>query len=98
MDITIIATVLNLILGIVPQLTSSKSINSVVSLLVQLVPILTKEYQALLPIVQNIIALLQQNTAVTPAQLAALKVLDANVDSAFDAAWAAYDAAHPATS
>lgn len=95
MDITIITTVLNMLLAIIPQLTTSKQINGIVATLVNIVPIIAKTYTDLLPIVQNVIALLQQSTAVNSAQMATLKALDAQVDAAFDQAWAAYQSNHP---
>lgn len=96
MNLTIIATVLQTILSIIPQITDSKGINKVVTMLLQIVPIIVKEAQDLLPMVQNIIAALSSKDGVTAEQLAALKALDAQVDAAFDAAVAAYLANHPA--
>lgn len=96
MNITVIATVLQTILAIIPQLTDSKGINKVVTMLIQIVPIAVQEAKDLLPMIQNIIAALSAKDGVTPDQLAALKALDAQVDAAFDAAVAAYLANHPA--
>jgi hypothetical protein len=95
MNLTIIATLLQMILSIIPQLTDSKGVNKVVAMLLQVVPIVVKEAQDLLPMVQNIIAALSAKDGVTPDQLAALKALDAQVDAAFDQAVAAYLASHP---
>jgi hypothetical protein len=97
MDMSIAAAVLQVILSIIPQITSSKSINSIVSTLTRVIPIAVKGEQELLPTIENIIAALSSNPATTAAQLAALKVLDAQVDAAFDDAVAAYMAAHRPT-
>lgn len=96
MNLTIIATVLQTILSIIPQITDSKGINKVVTMLLQIVPIIVKEAQDLLPMVQNIIAALSSKDGVTADQIAALKALDAQVDAAFEAAVSAYLANHPA--
>jgi hypothetical protein len=95
MNLTIISTVLQTILSIIPQITDSKGINKIVTMLLQIVPIIVKEAQDLLPMVQNIIAALSSKDGVTADQVAALKVLDAQVDAAFEQAVAAYLANHP---
>lgn len=95
MNIQIIATLLQTVLSLIPSLTTSKSINNIVSTLIQLLPTVVKEAEQLLPMVQNIIAALRSNGAITPDQLTALDALDAQVDAQFEAAVAAYLANHP---
>jgi hypothetical protein len=96
MNLTVIATVLQTILSIIPQITDSKGINKVVAMLLQILPIIVREAQGLLPMAQNIIDAISSKDGVTADQLAALKALDAQIDAAFEAAVAAYSANHPA--
>jgi len=94
--ITLIATLLQTILSIVPQLTNSASINKVIAYLINIIPVVEQEAKDLLTPIQNIIAALSANSAATADQLATLKALDAQVDTAFEKAVAAYLANHPA--
>jgi len=96
MNVTIVVTLLQTILSLIPQITDSKGVNQVVTTLLQIVPYAVKEAQQLLPMIQNIIAALSAKDGVTADHLAALKALDAQVDAAFEAAVAAYLANHPA--
>jgi hypothetical protein len=96
MNLTIVVTLLQTILSLIPQITDSKGVNQVVATLLQIVPYAVKEAQQLLPMIQNIIAALSAKDGVTADQLAALKALDAQVDAAFEAAVTAYLANHPA--
>ena len=88
-----IATILPLLftaLGqIVPALTGSTAINTVLGVLTQAVPIVIKEAQDLTPIVKNIISALSAHPESTEVQLKALKELDALCDADFE------DAAKP---
>lgn len=95
MNVQLIATLLNMLLAIVPQMTNSKAVASVVTWLEGLIPLLVQEYQDLLPTVKNLIGLLKQNTAVTPDQITALDAQEAVIDKAFDDALAAYLEKHP---
>jgi len=58
----------------------------VINILVALIPILISEYQALLPISQNIIAALQQSGDITQAQWDALDAMSAQYDAEFKTA------------
>ena len=95
-SIAFISSLLQTILGIVPQITSSASINRIVSMLINLVPVIAKEAEDLLVPIQNIIAALSANSAATADQIATLKALDTQVDAAFANAVSAYLANHPA--
>ncbi len=95
MNIQLIASLLTMLLSVIPQMTNSQTINSVVTWLEQLIPTLVQEYTNLLPIVKNIIGLLKQNSAVTPDQLSQLQAQEAVIDKAFEDALAAYLANHP---
>ena len=91
-------TVLLTLLGdLAPLVTSSSEIGTIISGLETYLPLITTEASDLITPVQNIIAALQGNSAVTADQLAALRALDAQADAAFDAALAAYNAANPGT-
>lgn len=95
MNIQLIATLLNMLLAVIPQINDSKTVASVIAWLQSLIPQLVDAYQNLLPIVTRIIGLLKQNSAVTPDQLASLKEMDAQIDKAHDDALTAYLANHP---
>jgi len=92
----VIQTLLQVIQSLLPQIGVNNSIvNTILSALIQLVPIVISEAQELLVPVRNIIAALQANPATTADQQAALKALDAQVDAAFESAVTAYLANHP---
>lgn len=77
------------LLGVLSQIApvlGSSAITSVITALVQIVPTLITTVEDVVPMVKNIIAALQSNTAVTADQLAQLQALDAQVDAAFEAA------------
>ena len=95
MNIQLIASLLTMLLSVIPQMTNSQTINSVVTWLEQLIPTLVQEYSNLLPIVKNIIGLLKQNSAVTPDQVTTLQAQEAVIDKAFEDALSAYLANHP---
>lgn len=96
MNATIITTLLTLIQSLLPQIgVDNKAVNTVLTALISLVPIVVTEAQQALPAVKNIIAALSSNPATTDAQLATLKALDAKVDQAFEDAVTAYLGNHP---
>lgn len=65
---------------------TSDAITKVINLLVQVIPLIEKEYEDVVPYIQNIIAVLKNDPATTAAQLAQLSELDATADQAFEAA------------
>lgn len=83
-----IATVLvQLLTTIAPTVTSSSTVEAIISALVNLIPALVGELTALITPVKNIIAALQAGSApLTSAQIATLTTLDAQCDAALDAA------------
>lgn len=94
MESAIITAFLTMIEGLLPVLGSSSAvtvIEEILTALISIVPIIANNYANFLTPVQNIIAAVQSSGAATPAQLASLTALDAQVDAAFDAA-AATDA------
>jgi hypothetical protein len=91
---------LAIIQALIPSISSSVVVQQVLNGLIQIIPVLVKEAQDLVPMVKNIIAALSANPASTADQLATLKALDQLTDSAFEAAAAkalAEDAAAAAT-
>ena len=73
---------------LLPLLSSSgaSAIASIIGTLIQLIPLIEQEITALAAPIKNIIAALGSNPATTADQLATLQTLDAQVDSAFEAA------------
>jgi hypothetical protein len=97
MNSSIIITLLQLVQTLLPQIgVNSKAVTTIIGTLIQLVPIVIKEAQEVLPAIRNIIAALSANPATTDEQLATLKALDADVDAAFEDAVTAYLTNHPA--
>ena len=92
----IISGVLALIQQLLPALGTSTAtaalITKIVSILVEITPIVVQEYNDLLPIVKNIITALKADPTTTAAQMIALKSLDLQVDAAFEAAATAAEA------
>jgi len=82
----VLTGILAILQAIVPSLTSSAVVQQVINALIQVIPVLVKEAQDLMPMVKNIIAALSSNPASTADQLATLKALDQLTDSAFEAA------------
>ena len=84
----IIQLTLTLLQAVVPQLAGANAslITKIIEGLVTLIPILIKEYQSLVPMVQNIISVLKNNNQVTPDQWTQLDALETQIDAAFEAA------------
>lgn len=81
----IIPLLLSMLEAIAPGATTVV-IEKVINVLVLLVPIIIDEYKALVPIVQNIIAALQQSGDITPAQWDMLDAMSAQYDADFKTA------------
>ena len=83
-----IQTLLALISGLLPLLGvgSSSVVAEIIAALEAIVPIIAANAQNFLAPVQAIIATLSGSGLVTAAQMATLRALDAQVDSAFEAA------------
>ena len=96
MDAETIFMMLQTILEIVPQITDSAKINKVVTMLINLLPIIEKIGAQLVGPYRNIIALLSANPATTADALAALKLLDQQTDADASTTITAYLANHPA--
>lgn len=61
-------------------------VSTAVNFLTQIVPIVMSEATYLVPRVKDIIGALKSTTGVSDADMAALAVLDAQIDAGFDAA------------
>lgn len=90
MDIVqaLVPLVLALLQQIVPQLGTANAeiITKIISGLEVLIPLLVKEYQDLVPMVQNVISTLKNNNVVTQDQWNTLDVLEQKLDSDFEVA------------
>jgi hypothetical protein len=84
----IITSLLALLTELAPGATTT-IIAQVINILTALIPILIQEYQALLPIVQNIITALQQSDDITDDQWDQLDAMSAQYDAEFKSALAA---------
>lgn len=91
-----VTAILTVVEGLLPQIgtvaATSATITSIVAMLEKWVPLIIAELPSattLIQAVQNIIASLGTNPATTEAQLATLQQLDAQCDTAFEAAVAA---------
>ena len=90
-----LTAVLALLQQLLPLITagsaSSGVVATVVGVLKTWLPLITAEITGLYDPVKNIITTLQSSGALTPSQIADLKVLDAKVDADFEAASAGLD-------
>lgn len=84
-----LTTILSLISALVPAGTNAALIEKIVAALIQIVPVVVKEYQDLVPIVRNIVAALKADPSTTAAQLEQLQRLEVEWDADFEAAAAA---------
>lgn len=87
----IITPLLALLTQLAPG-ASTAVITQVISILAALIPILIQEYKDLLPIVQNVITVLQQSGDITDEQWDALDAMSAQYDAEFETALKAAEA------
>jgi len=99
-----VSAILTVVEGLLPVIgttaATSSTIASIVAMLAKWVPLIVSELPSattLIAAIQNIIAGLGVNPATTPEQLATLQQLDAQCDTAFEAAVAADPANIPPT-
>jgi hypothetical protein len=95
MNSSIIITVLQTVLALIPSITDNKTINSIITMLIQIVPVVVKEAQEVMGPIKNIIDALSEKDDITDEQMAVLKSLNEQVDQAYSDAWDAYLASHP---
>ncbi len=85
--VAIITTILQIIDEfLLPNLGSTSVAAKVITLLEQIIPVVIKEAQDLIPIIKNIIASLRGSGVVTPEQLDQLDAAEAKLDADFDTA------------
>ena len=75
MNATIAISLLQTILTLIPQITSSKSVATVINALIQIIPIAVQEAQDLLGPIRNIIGLIRQAKVSSSADLRAAEAL-----------------------
>lgn len=85
----ILPAILAILSELAPLVASSASATKIVAALMDLVPFIIKEEQALMPEVKAIIAQMSGSPHTPADDIAALEDLNAQVDAAFDAAAAA---------
>jgi len=95
----VVSTLLTLLESLLPSLgvgaATSQLIDTIIAGLIQILPVVIKEAQDLVPAVQGIISALSNHGAVTSEQMATLLALNAQCDAQFEAAAAADSAAAP---
>lgn len=92
----VITVAITFIQAMLPKLLGdSNAVQSVIEMLIKIIPVLVQEYKDILPAVQNIIAVLTADESTTAEQRKKLEELDAIVDAAFDQAVLDYDKNHP---
>lgn len=89
---TVVTALLSLLQTIAPSAAGSSAITSIINTLIQILPVLIKEFNDLVPIVQNIINALKSNVDITPEQLDQLSTIEVQYDSEFEIAAAAAQA------
>lgn len=83
----VIEVLITLLGKLIPAIgNNAQLIDTIIQALEQIVPVLVKEYQDLVPIVSNIIAALKGTDGITVDQWNALTALEAQIDSEFDQA------------
>lgn len=87
MNAALVEVIITLLGKLIPAIGNNADlIAEIITSLQQIIPILVKEYQDLVPIVQNIIAALKGTDGISSDQWAALAALETQIDSEFDAA------------
>lgn len=83
----VVTVVITLLAKLVPAIgANSQLIDDIITALEQIIPVLVKEYQDLVPIVKNIISALQGTDGITADQWTALNALEQQIDAEFDQA------------
>jgi len=95
--VMVLTSILAIVSAIVPGGTTAVLVEKIIAMLIQIIPVVVKEYSDLLPIIRNIIAALKADPATTSAQLDQLQKVEVEWDSEFEAAAAAALAADKAT-
>lgn len=83
---SILLSMLETFATIAPSLSNNKAVQNIIKILIELIPVLVQEYQAVIPMVRNVISALSTNGVATPAQITELEALNAKIDAEFDLA------------
>jgi hypothetical protein len=83
---SILVQILTMVAAIAPYLKKGEAIMEVITTLQSLISTATAEVKAVWPQVQDIIAVLRSNDAITQEQLDALDKIEADADAAFEQA------------
>ena len=86
-----IIALLTVLAQIIPALSNSAAITSIINALISLIPIIVKEMADIKPLVENIIDAMRENSVVTQQQLDDLVTLEEKLDAEFEAAVAMPD-------
>lgn len=86
MNSAIVLSIINGVLAIVGTKISNQTVQAVINLLMEAVPLIIKEYKEVLPIVKNIISVLSSSDDITTEQLDQLDVLEAEIDANWNSA------------
>lgn len=95
MNASLVLTIINGVLSIVGTQISNQTIQAVINLLMEAVPLIIKEYKEVLPIVKNIISVLSSSDDITTEQLDQLDVLEAEIDANWNSSVDDYLKQHP---
>jgi hypothetical protein len=82
---TAVVTLLTEFVALMPT-ASVGQVGTVISTLIQIIPVVVQEASDLVAPIKNIIVALKSNSAITPEQMANLAILDAQCDAEFEAA------------
>lgn len=86
MNSVFITALIGLLGNLIPAVSANAPvIANAVTVLEELVPLIITEYNALVPMVKDIIAALQSSADITDAQMAQLDVLNTQCDAGFEA-------------
>ena len=86
MNIQMIGLVLNIILSLVQNISSSKAVDNIIALLQSWMPTILNEAEDLVPLVTGIIETLKGSDILTADQVQAIDALNTQSDAEFDAA------------
>jgi phage-related protein len=97
--ISMIPSILSLIGQILPLIgtgaSATSAIGGVISTITQILPLAVDGAQTIIPAIKNVLSAVSAHPATTADQLTTVQALDAQCDTAFDAAMAAFDSGAP---
>jgi hypothetical protein len=97
MNIAMVQLLLQGILALLQNFgVNSNAVNTVITTLIGIVPYLSKEYEAVKPIVAEIIEIVSGSDVITDQQMTDVVTISNQVDTAFDKAVSDYQFSHGA--